>query len=286
MSQAKNSLPTALGRLVRFWRGTFKLSQEELALALDSSTRHISRLETGSVHPSREVVLKIADYFNLKRRDTSNLLIAGGYIPQPIDPQVRSQEYRWMRRIMAMNLSALDPYPAMLTDGQTGILMCNKSWLGLFHKQLDLSLDLHISDYFAVIMDAIILGAREERRESAMCGLALSLKQEALMRDEANFEELVNRLVEEHQLPENWPSIAALEDPKMSFPVSFEVDGKHQKFFHLCNGITSLGPVENAMEPLLLMIKLFPDNPDAYLSVLVAHDIDHPSLFTHELNRA
>ena len=284
MGQKKSSLPTALGRLVRFWRTTFKLSQEELALALDSSTRHISRLETGRVHPSREVVLKIAAYFGLKRRDTSNLLIAGGYIPETIEAQFRGQEYRWLRRTMAMNLAALDPYPAMLTDGQVGILMCNKSWLGLFHEHMDLHRDLCVSDYFAAIMEALIRGTREEDMENVTCSLALSLKQEALLHNQPLLDDLVSRLVDKHQLPENWPAVAAKLEPRASFPVSFDIDGQRQQFYHLCNGITSLGPVENAMEPLLLMVKLFPRDQNTDLSVLVEHDIDHPCLYTHELN--
>ena len=284
MGQENNSLPTALGRLVRFWRNTFKLSQEELALELDSSTRHISRLETGRVHPSREVVLKIANYFGLKRRDTSNLLIAGGYIPETIDVQFRGQEYRWLRRTMAMNLAALDPYPSMLTDGKDGILMCNKSWLGLFHQYLDMSQDLYISDYFAAVMEAVIRGTREEDMENVTCSLALTLKQDALMRNQPRLEELVTRLVAEHQLPENWPATAAKLEPRMSFPVSFDVDGQPKQFYHLSNGVTSLGPVENAMEPLLTMIKLFPRDQNTDLSVLLKHDIDHPCLYTHTLN--
>ena len=284
MSKQQKPLPTSLGRLVRFWRSTFDLSQEELALELDSSTRHISRLETGRVHPSREVVLKIAAYFGLKRRDTSNLLIAGGYIPETLDTEFRGQAYRWLRRTMAMNLRALDPYPAMLTDGQVGILMCNKGWLGLFHDKLDLSKDLLVSDYFEAIMEAVAIGAREEEKMDAMCGLALSLKQEALLRDQPLLDDLVSRLKEKYQLPENWPAIAARSEPKMSFPVSFEIEGQQQQFFHITNGITSLGPVENAMEPLLLMVKLLPRQQNVDVSGLADHDIDHPWLYTHELS--
>ncbi|MDJ0853125.1 MAG: helix-turn-helix transcriptional regulator [Myxococcota bacterium] len=52
MSDA-SSATTAFGRLLRFWRGVFQRTQEDLALELDSSPRHISRLENGRVQPSR-----------------------------------------------------------------------------------------------------------------------------------------------------------------------------------------------------------------------------------------
>ncbi len=43
----------AFGRLLRFWRQLRKRSQEDVALEIDSSIRHISFLENGKSLPSR-----------------------------------------------------------------------------------------------------------------------------------------------------------------------------------------------------------------------------------------
>ncbi|BFM14530.1 hypothetical protein R50073_07130 [Maricurvus nonylphenolicus] len=259
------------------------MSQEELALELDSSTRHISRLETARVHPSREVVLKIANFFGLKKRDTANLLIAAGYIPENLGAEFRDQKYRWLRKTLAMNLDALDPFPAMLTDGTNGILMFNKSWLGLFHDKLDISGDIFVSEYFEAIMGGIVGRENEAERETLMTGLSLTLKQEALIKNDAILDDWVDRMAEKYQFPENWPEKAAAFEPQMSFPIYFEVEGKLQQFYHMCNSVTSLGPVENGMEPLLLMNKMFPRDHKTDLSSLVDHTLDHPCLCRHEI---
>lgn len=285
MSQPRKAPPTSLGRLVRFWRKTFSLSQEELALQLQSSTRHISRLETGKVHPSREVVLSIAQFFNLKKRDAANLLIAAGYIPEIIDADFRAPEYRWLRKTMAINFKSLDPYPAMLTDRSNNILMCNKSWLGLFQDRFDFSGNLYTSNYLEAIIDAIAAGANENDRENILCAFCLSIKQEALINQEPILDTMLSRLEKRHGLPKNWPQKAAQFEPRMSVPISFDIDGEKHEFYHVCNAITSLGPVENGTEPSLVIMKLFPKDIDRDLSLLTAHELDHPSLYTHEIRK-
>lgn len=285
MGQAQNTLPTSLGRLVRFWRTTFNLSQEELALELESSTRHISRLENGRVHPSRDFVLGIAKFLGLQRRDTANLLVAAGYIPDTLGVEFGAEEYRWLRKTMAINLEALDPYPTILTNGKNGILMCNKSWLGLFIGRLGLSPELPIADYFEMVMNAIALGVQESEKENMMCGLALTLRQKSLIYNDPTSDEVVRRLEAQYHLPANWPEKGAQFDPRMSFPLSFEINGQLQQFYHVSNAITSMGPEESGVEPHLVMIKLFPKDLDIDLSVLLEHDIDHPRLYTHELNK-
>lgn len=284
MTQIEKPLPTSLGRLVRFWRSTFKLSQEELALELDSSTRHISRLENGRVHPSKEMVLKIASYLNLKKRDTSNLLVAGGYIPETKKVEFKADEYRWLRKVMATNLEALDPFPAMLTDGKKDILMVNKSWLGLFHSHLALEGELLVSDFFSVVIDKLALRTSKEQQTNLITGLLLTLQQVSLMQEECLFEELIAQTVEKYNLPENWPEIAAKNEPTMSFPISFEINGKPQDFYHISNAVTSMGPVTNATESLFVMIKLFPKDLSLDLGTLIEHDLEHPALYTNELH--
>ena len=51
----------AFGPLLKEWRAFRRLSQLDLALAADSSSRHLSFLETGRAQPSRDMVLKLAE---------------------------------------------------------------------------------------------------------------------------------------------------------------------------------------------------------------------------------
>jgi len=67
------------GQLLKFWRGVHSLSQEALALSLDSSTRHISCLENGKARPSRPMIENITRVLSLGERDGCHLLLAGGF---------------------------------------------------------------------------------------------------------------------------------------------------------------------------------------------------------------
>ena len=52
---------TAVGDHLRQWRQRRRLSQLDLALDAEISTRHLSFVETGRAQPSRDMVLRLAD---------------------------------------------------------------------------------------------------------------------------------------------------------------------------------------------------------------------------------
>ena len=65
------------GVLLRRWRERRRMTQADLAYAAESSTRHLSCLETGKAQPSREMIARLADYLEIPLRD-QNSLLAGG----------------------------------------------------------------------------------------------------------------------------------------------------------------------------------------------------------------
>ena len=69
------------GELLREWRERRRLSQLELALEADISTRHLSFVETGRSQPSREMVLRLAEQLDVPLRERNQLLLAAGYAP-------------------------------------------------------------------------------------------------------------------------------------------------------------------------------------------------------------
>ena len=58
-----------IGELLRSWRRRRSLSQLELALEADVSSRHVSFLETGRARPSREMVLRLAEHLDIPLRE-------------------------------------------------------------------------------------------------------------------------------------------------------------------------------------------------------------------------
>jgi len=58
----------SVGDMLRFWRQLHKISQMDLALDVDISSKHLSFVETGKSQPSRNLILKIAHSLKLPLR--------------------------------------------------------------------------------------------------------------------------------------------------------------------------------------------------------------------------
>ncbi|CAN5688004.1 helix-turn-helix transcriptional regulator [soil metagenome] len=65
--------------LLKHWRGQRGLSQIDLALAADVSSRHISFLETGRSRPSAEMVLRLGSTLGVPLRHVNGMLDAAGH---------------------------------------------------------------------------------------------------------------------------------------------------------------------------------------------------------------
>ena len=57
------------------------MTQSDLALVADSSTRHLSYLETGRSQPSRDMILRLSEHLGIPLRAQNTLLLAAGFAP-------------------------------------------------------------------------------------------------------------------------------------------------------------------------------------------------------------
>src|SRR6476660_2321516 len=69
------------GSLMKQWRRRRRLSQLDLAIEADVSSRHASFIETGRSAPSRALVLRLAAALEVPLRARSRLLMAAGLAP-------------------------------------------------------------------------------------------------------------------------------------------------------------------------------------------------------------
>ena len=63
-----------VGRYLREWRQRRRMSQLDLALDAEISTRHLSFVETGKAQPSRDMVLNLCDRLEVPLRERNTLL--------------------------------------------------------------------------------------------------------------------------------------------------------------------------------------------------------------------
>jgi transcriptional regulator with XRE-family HTH domain len=126
-----SSLPTrpdtGVGRLLRHWRTARRLSQLELALDADISSRHLSYVETGRSQPSREMVLRLADALEIPLRERNALLVAAGYAPRYFETGLAAPELAQMRSAIDLILRHQEPYPAFVLDRHWDIRMSNQA---------------------------------------------------------------------------------------------------------------------------------------------------------------
>lgn len=125
-----------VGTLLRDWRQRRRLSQLELALAADSSARHLSCVETGKAQPSRAMVLKLCDVLEVPLRERNTVLLAGGFAPEYRESSLDDAHLAAARAALDTMLTAHEPYPAVAVDRYWNVVAANRA-MGLFSNEVD-----------------------------------------------------------------------------------------------------------------------------------------------------
>src|ERR1700704_3536626 len=81
MTSTQTTSAQTIGTHLREWRQRRRLSQLDLALEAEISTKHLSFLETGRAQPSRDMVLRLAEELEVPLRERNVLLVSAGYAP-------------------------------------------------------------------------------------------------------------------------------------------------------------------------------------------------------------
>jgi transcriptional regulator with XRE-family HTH domain len=117
--------PLPFGVLLRRWRQSRRLTQEGLALAANSSTRHLSYLETGRAQPSRDMVLHLAEHLQVPLRDQNTLLLAAGFAPAFVERSLA--ELDAAKLAIDKILRAHKRYPAFALDRHWKVVLSNSA---------------------------------------------------------------------------------------------------------------------------------------------------------------
>jgi transcriptional regulator with XRE-family HTH domain len=114
-----------VGELLRQWREHRRLSQLELSIQADISTRHLSFVETGRSTPSRDMVLHLSDELDLPLRERNQLLLAAGYAPVYAETALDAPKMSAIRGAVRQILTAQEPYPAVVVDRHWNMVDAN-----------------------------------------------------------------------------------------------------------------------------------------------------------------
>jgi transcriptional regulator with XRE-family HTH domain len=119
--------PRPVGEQLRGWRERRRMSQLDLAIEADISTRHLSFVETGRSKPSREMVLHLAERLDVPLRERNGLLLAAGYAPAYRETTLRSPALAPVAAAVRRLLAAHEPYPAVVVNARSELLDANAS---------------------------------------------------------------------------------------------------------------------------------------------------------------
>jgi transcriptional regulator with XRE-family HTH domain len=114
-----------VGDLLREWRRRRGLSQLDLAIQADVSSRHVSFVETGRTIPSRRMVLHLAEHLQVPLRERNRLLVAAGYAPVFRERPLDGPDLRAARQALRQILRAHLPNPAVVVDRRWNLLLAN-----------------------------------------------------------------------------------------------------------------------------------------------------------------
>ncbi len=112
---------------MKYWRQRRRLSQLGLALEAEISQRHLSFLESGRSHPSRDMIMQLTEQLGVPLRERNVILNAAGYAPcfpqRPLDAPELSVAREAIERILQGYL----PHPALAVDRHWTLLSANNA---------------------------------------------------------------------------------------------------------------------------------------------------------------
>jgi transcriptional regulator with XRE-family HTH domain len=122
------ALPTRpVGELLRDWRERRRLSQLELSIQAEVSTRHLSFVETGRSRPTPEMILKLTEHLDVPLRERNQLLLAGGYAPVYPEHGLDAPELASVRAALRQVLAGHEPFPAVVINRWWELLDANRA---------------------------------------------------------------------------------------------------------------------------------------------------------------
>jgi len=120
-----------VGDFLREWRQRRRLSQMDLALEAEISTRHLSFLETGRSQPSREMVLLLSEKLDMPLRERNIMLVSAGFAPVYSERSLDDPALASMRQAVDLVLRGHDPYPALAVDRHWSMISANDALVSL-----------------------------------------------------------------------------------------------------------------------------------------------------------
>ena len=247
-----------VGTLIRHWRTTRRLSQQALAEEAEISPRHLSCLETGRSHPSREMVLVLASALEVPLRERNTLLLAAGYAPAYRDTDLADPALAPVRRALEHMLVGAEPYGALVMNRRWELLMANRPWRTM--AALVLGRELEVGEnLIALTLRADGFRPAIRNADALIRGMLLRLHREAVATSDEELFALVEELETLDGVPTDWRRDAWLQTPPVALTVDLEIGGEVLSMF---TTLTTLGTPTDVSVSELRIEHYLPADPE------------------------
>lgn len=116
---------TAYPTLLKEWRHRRRMSQLDLAVEADVSTRHISFLETGRARPSPEMIVHLSEVMDVPLDARNQMMRAVGFAPRYPNRPLSDDVMAPLREAMMWTLNRHAPYPGIAVNRIWQIIAMN-----------------------------------------------------------------------------------------------------------------------------------------------------------------
>jgi len=206
--------------LLRHWRTLRGLSQLDLALAADVSSRHVSFLETGRAQPSREMVLRLATTLSVPLREQNDLLRAAGFPDAFAEPGLEGGQPPGVAQAIDRMLAQQEPFPMTVLDRHYSVLRTNGGGTRLLARFIaDPSALGARPNAFAVLFDPRLARPFVVDWKRVAHAFVSRLHRETLAKPaDAGLAALLRSLFEYPDVPEAWrqPDFSTPSDPTLT----------------------------------------------------------------------
>lgn len=247
VTREKSPSVSPVGALLRYWRNARRKSQLSLALDAGVSPRHVCFVETGRSHPSKEMLLVLAETLKIPLREQNSLLRSAGFAPIYTEstPDLNSEHLAPVRTALDAMLAGHEPFPAVVMNRHWDLIKTNNAANRLFGYLLEGMEWTGPANVIKMMFSPYGLRPHVQNWEAVAEMLIQRMHREAVGGVfDTQTEALLQEVLAYPDVPAQWKRPVVQEHMLPILPVVFEKGDKCFKFF---STVTTLGTPQDVL---------------------------------------